>query len=105
MPAEAREGTAPAPKQLTQKADGRLLSPVSEAGEAAADDTDRGKRKRPPNWRGKPEVLEQVNELISELDGIAGSIANQVPSPSPLSSICGATQSYHGQAHQLYTRV
>lgn len=50
----------------------------SEAAESVADDSERSKRKRVPNWKGKPEVLEQINELILELDGIAGSIAGQV---------------------------
>ena len=36
------------------------------------------RRQRPANWKGKQEVLEQVNELILELDGIAGSISIQV---------------------------
>lgn len=50
-----------------------------ESSEQEAGDSERQKRKqRPQNWKYKPEVLEQVNELIAELDGIAGSISSQV---------------------------
>lgn len=46
--------------------------------ETPLEEGERVRRKRTPNWKGKAEVLEQVNELIAELDGIAGSIASQV---------------------------
>ena len=59
-----------------QPAEGR--PPVSEAGEGQTDEQERHKRKRAQNWKGKAEVLEQVNELISELDTISSSIAAQV---------------------------
>jgi hypothetical protein len=66
---------------------------ASEAGDTQADDSERQKRKRTQNWKGKAEVLEQVNELISELDGIASSIASQVCQPPAifvcLSKFCG----------------
>ena len=59
----------------------------SEAAESAADDSERSKRKRSPNWKGKPEVLEQINELIAELDGIAASIAGQVGNCTDLGAV------------------
>lgn len=57
--------------------------PASEAGDVPADETERHKRKRMQNWKGKAEVLEQVNELIAELDTISSSIASQVGIDKP----------------------
>lgn len=70
-----REGLAPTPRQLSES-----RPPASEAGDGPADESERQrhKRKHTQNWKGKAEVLEQVNELIAELDTISGSIASQV---------------------------
>ena len=71
--------------------------PVSEAGDGPADESERHKRKRTQNWKGKPEVLEQVNELIGELDTISSSIASQVRQGSFFGQItflpCAAVES------------
>jgi len=75
-PAGQKEGGGPSSRQVVD-----ARPPASEAGDTQADESERHRRKRTQNWKGKPEVLEQVNELISELDGIASSIASQVCRP------------------------
>lgn len=74
---------SPAPRQSPEPS----KAPASEATESVMDEGERARRKRTPNWKGKPEVLEQVNELIAELDGVGSSIANQVR-PVPSSHAC-----------------
>lgn len=68
-----RDGSGGASRQASES-----RPAASEAGDTLADESERHKRKRTQNWKGKAEVVEQVNELISELDGIASSIASQV---------------------------
>lgn len=83
-PSGIKDGFASGYRQTSDsKAESR--GPTSEAGDALADDSERQRHKKgskPQNWKGKGEVLEQVNELIAELDTIAGSIASQVKAAS-----------------------
>ena len=61
----------------------RAKPPVSEAGTDWGEETERGRKRRTPTWKHKPAVIEQVNELVDELDEIAGNIALQVWATGP----------------------
>ena len=71
----------------TGSAGARTSGDRAEGTESEIGESERQKRKqRPQNWKGKSEVLEQVNELLEELTNIAGAISAQVvhPPPAPL---------------------
>ena len=72
-------GSSSAQQQQQQQQQQQPLTPSSAAAAAAAGGggEEKGRKTRPGQWRMKHVVIELVNELIDELDGIEAQIAQQ----------------------------
>jgi translation initiation factor 2B subunit (eIF-2B alpha/beta/delta family) len=66
-------------QQQSQSTSSAAIAAAAAAGAAAAGagGDDKGRKMRPGQWRMKHVVIEMVNELIDELDGIEAQIAQQ----------------------------